>query len=116
MPIPRSELNKPIAIIDGQQITFGQAEQEIAKGTQIGRQALNKMQKIAFRHSPVTPEERELVEKRFEKLPPGIKVVTMDGFELTPAQMIQEVKRGTPVGEQLAQKELRYVKYVLTGK
>lgn len=114
--LPISELKKPIAVVNGVPVTLEQAQAEIARGTQLGQQVLGQMKNIVNRHSPVTPEEQKLIEERFKKLPPGIKVVTMNGFELTRDQMIEEVKKRTPVGEQLAQRELRYLKYAFSGK
>lgn len=64
----------------------------------------------------LTQSDYDLVAKRLEALPPGLKVVRMDGFELSKEQMIEEVKKKSKIGEQLAQKDMRYLKYILSGK
>ena len=64
----------------------------------------------------LSDEDRALAIKRLETLPSGIKVVRLDGYELSRDQMIEEVKKKSKIGEQLVQKDIRYLKYVVSGK
>lgn len=117
--IPKAELNKPLAIADGKPVTPLDLAREIEDGTALGRKALLATKKIAERHSPITPDEYKLVEERLKLMPSKIKLVTLaepPKRELSKEEILEELKKKSPLGEEIAKRELRYLKFITTGR
>lgn len=109
--LPEAERNLPIVHVGHVVYTPSQILFEVSRGSPLGEQ----LQKMVEAGDFGTPLEK-IAEMRLEQLlKQGIPydIVTLSGRVLTPQELLEEIKKRTPLGKQLIQAEIKQMKRVL---
>jgi len=116
--LPESERDLPVIIYNGIAYTPRMILAEVERGTPVGEYLQRKLEEGSYGTTP--EEEYRLAMIRLEqilrKYPPDkpvIGVLSARPIVLTPAQLLREIREGTPLGRMFVEAELRHVKRLL---
>lgn len=108
--LPPNEVDQPCITVDGRSLTPRQMLSEARAGTELGRKAQERWERVGL-----GTEESMLVERikhRLERYPPDKPLfITMNGT-LTPKQMMSEVEARSKIGTNWLRTERSYLKYM----
>lgn len=108
--LPPQELDQPCVTVDGRHLTPRQMLSEARAGTELGRKAQEKWERVGLGTEESLLTDR--IKKRLERYPPDKPLfITMNGT-ITPRQMMKEVEAGSEVGKKWVQTERSYLRYM----
>jgi len=109
--LPEAERDLPLLHVGQAYFTPRQVLFEVSRGSPLGAQLQQMVESGRFG----TPIE-QLAEIRLEELIKRgypYKIATLSGKVLTPEELLQEIKRKTPLGRQLIQAEIKQMQRLL---
>ena len=108
--LPSQELSKPCVTVDGKQLTPREMLSEARAGTEIGRKAQERWERIGLGTTEDLLTER--IKRMLGRYPPDKPLFITVRGTLTPRQMIKEVEARSVIGKKWIQTERSYLKYL----
>jgi hypothetical protein len=112
--IPKLELNQPLIILGGTAYTPNQVLSEVSRGTALGNQLQEQIEKRQFtaaidKYALALLRLRE----RYSKMPSDARIA--HGTRVfSPQELLREIESGTPVGRSFIEAEVKRTEEVLT--
>ena len=105
-----------IVVVDGIPITLRRAIEEIEKGTEFGRRISQELRRLGY--DPVyqlTEEQWELAYARWSQYPPNMTIYWKNRV-WTVKDILNEIRRRTPIGSEFAAMELGLLEKAFGGE
>lgn len=116
-----AEQDLALLILNGMAYTPRQTFDEVMRGTPIGDQLQNMLEMGKF--GTTYEEEQDLIKARLNQtlskkdpdkpLFVALSTISIQPKAFTPAQLLQEISSGTPIGQQWIKNEAAYIRRIL---